>query len=249
MVRAGISLMKIAIFGDVHAEWSKLNFTLFKALNKHPDITHFVQVGDLGYAWPRTKPFEIDRRMANTMVVDASDKVFERAKQIPFYFLEGNHENFTILDMDKGASQPGMIYQPRGSTVDFGYPLGRSMFFGGASSIDKHHRIEGISWWPQESITEEQVLLGLSQKGPIDIMFSHEFPAPFEYSTWKDDFGIADRIALERVRSQFNPKFYVFGHHHNFAEGEYDGTKWMCTNIIDDLTYIIYDGYDLKHEI
>lgn len=230
--------MKILILGDTHGQWGDLNIVIARALRKHPDITAFVQVGDMGYAWPGGQPF----KFLKTYMDDA---LLEKAESTPFYWLDGNHENHDQLDADGGAYQPNMIYQARGSIRELDEGK-RAMFFGGASSIDKSMRIEGKSWWPQESIKYGQVLSALQQPGPIDIMFSHEYPSAFQYRSYEDNFGKGDQDALEALRLNFRPKFWIFGHHHHFEQGECEGTKWMCAPIIDAQVPILWDGTRLQ---
>lgn len=246
--------MKLLILGDVHGYWEDLNIVMARAIRLHPDITHFVQVGDFGYAWPGAKPFKFYKQYWE-------DADLKKAKSIPFHWLDGNHENFAQLEIDQGASQPDMIYQPRGSTKRFecgveeagpGIPHGfvhfkTAMFFGGASSIDKDMRIQDKSWWPQESITYKQTIDAMNQEtDAVDIMFSHEFPIAFPYGSYKEDFGRSDKQALEALRVRFKPKFWVFGHHHKYGSGETQGCKWACAPIIESRQALLWDGDDLR---
>ena len=229
--------MKILVLGDVHGCWADLNITIVRALEQCPDIDAMVQVGDFGYAWPGTKPFAFSKSFMDQSCID-------KASAIPFYWLDGNHENHNQLDADGGAWQPGMTYQPRGSIREFGDK--RAMFFGGASSIDKEYRIQDKSWWPQESITYGQILKAMETEGPIDIMFTHEHPLSFPYGSYTKEFGRADKQALDALREKFRPKWWFFGHHHDFQEGETSGTRWMCAPIIESRKAIIFDGEDAK---
>lgn len=229
--------MKALILGDVHGCWGDLNIVIARALRDHTDITHLIQVGDFGYAWPGGKPFSF-------LPTFMEDDLLEMANSLPFHWIDGNHENHDQLDRDQGASQPGMIYQPRGSILEIEDK--RIMFFGGASSIDKAHRIEGKSWWPQESITYAQTLAALENKEQIDLIISHEFPLAFPYRSYKDDFGKADKQALDALRERFKPACWVFGHHHDYRTSTTEGTQWACAPIIDAKQAIIWDGDSLS---
>lgn len=46
---------------------------------------------------------------------------------------------------------------------------------GGAASVDRRWRTEGKDWWPDERITDEQVLA--ASVGSADVMITHESPA------------------------------------------------------------------------
>lgn len=232
--------MKLLIFGDTHTDWTAFNITIARAIERHPDATALIQVGDLGYAWPKTKPFSLDKRRL-------TDEQLKIVKSVPFYWIDGNHENHDQLDLDQGASQPGMTYCNRGTIIEHeGFKL---LFFGGASSIDKHYRTEHVSWWRQESITDAQIRRALEKQERVDIMFSHDYPAIFPYKSYKDNFGANDRNALETLRLHFRPRFSVFGHHHEFQQGLTDGTHWACAPCIGETNnYIVWDGESLKHE-
>lgn len=229
--------MKTLILGDTHGCWGELNIVIVRALRQHPDIERMVQVGDFGYAWPGTKPFRFLKTFMDPSCI-------AKAEAIPFDWLDGNHENHNQLDADGGAWQPGMTYRPRGSISEFGDK--RAMFFGGASSIDKAHRVQDKSWWPQESITYAQVMRALEAEGPIDMIISHEFPVAFPYGSYKKEFGRSDKQALDALREKFKPKWWFFGHHHNFQEGETEGTKWMCAPCIEHYQAILFDGEDAQ---
>lgn len=236
--------MKVLILGDCHGEWGELNIVMARALRKHHDITAFVQVGDFGYAWPGSKPF----KLLPTFWEDAD---MEHASALPFYWLDGNHENHDQLEKDQGAYQSNMIYKHRGSintfhTGDGVAPARRAMFFGGASSIDKEQRTEGASWWPQESIKYSQVMYALAQSGPLDMIFSHEHPTAFPYGSYKGVFGKGDKDALDAVRHHFKPRFWIFGHHHGHKTGIIDGTEWACAPIIDSRQAILWDGDSIQ---
>jgi predicted phosphodiesterase len=239
--------MKILILGDVHGEWGELNIVVARALRRHPDITALVQVGDFSYAWPGRQPFVWLKKYW-----DNAD--FDCVQAIPFYFLDGNHENHDQLDLDHGAFQSNMIYMPRGSintfhTGDGLAPARRAMFFGGATTpaFDMHNRIQGVSYWPQESIKYRQVEEALRAEGPIDIMFTHDHPSSFPYRKYDNAYGKADQDFLEVLRKHFKQKFHVFGHHHDFKQGETDGTQWACAPVINSKEAILWDGDSLQH--
>lgn len=232
--------MKTLIIGDVHGCWDDLNIVLARAFRDHDDIERVVQVGDLNYAWLiQGKPFTYIYKFWE-------DEHLEKMKSIPFNWLDGNHENHDQLDLDGGASQPGMIYQRRGSVVDFGEPFGRAMFFGGASSIDQADRTEHLSWWRQESIKYGQVRAALEEKHPINVIFSHDHPIAFPYKSWKDNFARSDRQALDALRDYFKPKWWFFGHHHKFGRGVTEGTSWVCVPIIESRQAVLWDGDDFE---
>lgn len=231
--------MNVVIIGDVHGRWDELNVVMARSVARIPDLSAFIQVGDFGYAWPQGKPFEILKQYW-------TDSELELAREKTFYWLDGNHENHEQLERDRGAYQPYLNYQPRGSVINLGEPLGRAMFFGGTTTPDFYPRFPGRNWWPQESITYRQVQDALKAESPIDIMFSHDYPIAFPYKQYDQKYGEADQKFLDVLRQHFKPKFWVFGHHHDFNSGETDGTQWACAPIVESRMVILWDGYTLK---
>lgn len=230
--------MKVLILGDVHGCWSHMNTVIADAIKQHPDITHIVQVGDFGYGWPGIKPFKASKGF----LTDEEMAVYDAAVKL---WIDGNHENHDRLDADHGAWQPDWSHMKRGSvlTVD-GYCL---LFHGGATSADKQRRIEGVSWWRQESISYGKTRELLSElEGPIHAVFSHEHPAAIPYSDERygpdDLIGMADKRALDAIRLHVRPEFWFFGHHHKGDQGTVEGMEWVCCPIIEARQWTIWTG-------
>lgn len=84
-------------------------------------------------------------------------------------FIDGNHENFELLNSFPVVEFKGakchklhkMVYHVmRGEIL---YINGLSFFcMGGATSIDKARRINRVSWWEEENITNSDILNGLN---------------------------------------------------------------------------------------
>lgn len=233
-----MAVMKILILGDVHGEWLAANKLIRKVCKRNPGITHIIQVGDLGDHWPKMKPGAFTRWKPDT--------------DLPVHWLDGNHDNHTVLKKHGGTQNPRLIYQPRGSVLEIdGY---RMMFFGGATSVDKDFRLREMAkpghpdiWWPEESITRAEFDRALAQKGPIHAVFSHDRPdnLPFDLSPLPIDIGRSDRVALEGVWEQFKPPFWFFGHYHFHASGVHEGTEWtLCPAVSSHypMEWTIWDG-------
>jgi hypothetical protein len=103
------------------------------------------------------------------------------------------------------------------------------VFLGGASSIDKQWRTEGLNWWPDENITETQTDRAITaatnpDEPPIDILVTHEttteaFTALAHSSEHAHNkayapAGDANRAHLTRLRDAAAPRAHVHGHHH-----------------------------------
>jgi hypothetical protein len=235
--------MKVCILGDCHGEWTAMNITIAKALNQHPDITHIIQVGDFGYAWPGTKPLKLSRSYFTDEQLDKLENEIEK------WWLDGNHENYTKLIEDCGAWQTGWTWKSRGEVEEIdGYKL---MFFGGAESHDRGEERWGIDWWPEERITYGQIA-GALGRGKIDAIFSHEHPACFSYSDKRygdSPKGQPTKDSLQALHDEYKPDFWFFGHHHRGDQKIESDTLWTCCPIVDSgkpICYTIWTGENVS---
>lgn len=153
---------RVAVCGDWHgdAAWVR---TLAKALPRlAPDVHTILQLGD----WWMTPE-------ADSPLVEAGiDRV---------YVTVGNHENFGEIT-PLLAAHPGAAVRlsditwilPRPARLTVGGRMVLSL--GGASSVDKAWRREGVNWWPDEDVTDEQARAAIAG-GDADLMLTHESPA------------------------------------------------------------------------
>ena len=161
--------MKVVLLGDTHGNAHALVDAFFVA--KDAEAEAIIQLGDFGFGWiAHTGQCEFSRLAA---------EMVERTA-IPFYWLDGNHENFDLLyeiEPDENNHRhifPGVTHLGRGSTLTIGDTT--FMAFGGAISVDRQHRVLGRSYWQQESVTPEDIEAVKSNTTPIDIFLSHDAP-------------------------------------------------------------------------
>jgi len=202
--------MKILILGDVHAEFGKLNEIINR---KNPDLV--ICCGDFGY-WPNVK------------TIDQFEKIKPNNSKI--LWIDGNHENhWALRDRITDEIVPNVIYMPRGSTYDL--PDGRRiLFMGGADSIDKQYRKIGYDWFPEELITQKDVMNLPDCK--IDILISHTCSNEIkdEKMIKLNPLKVKDSSndALSYIWNKYRPKMWFFGHWHKFVQGGYQGTLWWA---------------------
>jgi calcineurin-like phosphoesterase family protein len=190
------------------------------------------QVGDFGF-WPGN--------IGKYYLSDLT-KVLEEL-DAELFFIDGNHENHDLLR--KNAKKQGILDKPkpvritgritwlqRGTRVMISDK--EWLFLGGAASVDRYHRTEGISWFPEERITDDQVELAISG-GPADVLISHDAPAfvhiNFPHSNWPErDLALSqvNREKLEKVCIETGVEYCVHGHMHmsygvNTAYRDYSG--------------------------
>ena len=125
---------------------------------------------------------------------------------------------------------------------DWGYDEVNGLFwFGGADSIDKHMRREGVSWWRDEELSVAQFneALDFYERVKPRVVLSHDGPQAFI----ETGFGIRDRSrtlqALQAAYELWQPRVWVFGHHHVRREFKSpEGTLFVC---LPELGYIDLD--------
>jgi len=216
---------KIIVVGDVHLDFGAFNKLISR---KHPEIV--LQCGDFGY-WPRITAKELYGRENPKYPKDLPcPKV---PKETKVFWCDGNHEDHQELGLrTTDELWPRVYYMPRGSVLAL--PDGRRvMFFGGAESVDKAQRKEGIDWFPDEIIRYSQIA-NLDYDGKIDVVISHTCPVEFDIqgSLYWSLSRIADcsRQALSHILHRYNPPLWYFGHWHRYATGYTAGCRWTALN-------------------
>lgn len=200
--------MKILIIGDIHAKFHLLNKLINK---KKPEL--IIAVGDFGY-WPK---FNFEK---------LSDIKLDGATLL---WCDGNHEDhWSLSKRDKDEIVSNIFYMPRGSTYEL--PDGRViLFMGGADSIDKHLRMVGRDWFPEEIITQKD-MINLPDK-KIDIFITHTCPKEvlpkLKLLYPLKDFEPSNE-ALTQLWKIYKPDLWYFGHWHQYKTGNLENTKWTC---------------------
>ena len=214
-----INPSKIGLAGDWHGN-SSYGIRAFKNLVQS-GAEVVIQLGDFGI-WPR----EDD----SVPMVNALEQVCKRTG-VPLLFIDGNHEHHDFLDSltpdDSGVSQlsehifhlrRGTVWEWRG--VSF-------LAFGGARSIDKQWRTEGVDWFPQEVYTVEEAneaIANANSKGlsSVDVLLTHDYPSRVA-PPFKSPFEIPKSLRAELERDNailggmvdlLTPRFQFHGHLH-----------------------------------
>ena len=168
-------------------------------------------------------------------------------------FVDGNHENFDLLNALPREERFGGIVGRAGSRI-FHLRRGevydvdgfRCFAFGGAESCDKKGRKLGKSLWKEEIPSEEEFSLGMKnlekQGFEVDLVFSHTAPevvfrrmdnAGILY-TVPNENGDPTRIMLERFLGKLKFSRWYFGHFHE------DAGPFQIPNI-DGSFFCVYD--------
>jgi hypothetical protein len=217
-------MSSIIVAGDVHRDFGTFNAMLS---SRRPDIV--LQCGDFGY-WPREPLSEVYGRMHPDYPKDRPAPKVPEGTNV--FWCDGNHEDHQELGFrTTDELWPGVWYMSRGSLLDL--PDGRRvMFFGGATSVDAHLRVEGVSWFPEERIHYADITR-MDYVGPVDIVISHTCPKEFPINgrdTKSGYYNDCSRLALSHILTKYQPSLWYFGHWHKYMTGYTMGCRWTCLN-------------------
>lgn len=215
-------MSKVLILGDTHGD----NRGLEMALHAHRNegICHTLQVGDFGYVWRGEqqtamrleKLARVLNKYAMTMdVVRGNHEDYETMALLGF--LPSNHDYFQ-LSRRVGLIPDAYVWEWEGLTC---------AALGGASSVDKPGRTEGVDWFPQELISEEAVesLIDQLYGQRLDVLFTHDAPDTQRLldflSLSAKNWGIHELVLSDRQRELLNivvdtlaPRIVIHGHYH-----------------------------------
>lgn len=156
-------------------------------------------------------------------------------------FFRGNHDS------------PEKCRANRHYLGDYGYLEEDSLFWcAGAWSIDRAYRTEGVSWWPDEELSYDELnkALDLYVQSKPRFVLSHEAPAkaaktllysligPYFFLAKRDCANSRTGQALEAMMSLHQPEKWIFGHYH--VDKHFNVPK--CTTEFICLGGIMQDG-------
>lgn len=211
---------RIFITGDTHGprEIARIG-RAFRSVEGLDKSDYLIVLGDFGLVWAD--------RSAYTYWLRWLEK-----KPFTTLFIDGNHENFDMLDAlpvecwHGGAVHrvnDSVLHLMRGQVFDI---AGRSFFcMGGARSVDRARRTPHISWWPREmpdAAERERAYEALQQRAwRVDYVLSHCAPAAAQRrlnpAYEQDDLT----LFLDGIERRLEYRHWFFGHYHaDRAAGE-----------------------------
>lgn len=203
----------IYVTGDTHGEearWTKANLPV---LNQLKEDDYVIVCGDFGYIFTGSRK---------------ENEFLDKLEKLKFtiLFVDGNHEAFPLIasypqEVWNGGKvhriRKNILHLMRGQVFTIeGY---RVFAMGGANSIDRCMREEGVSWWPEEMPSEAEYAEAdenLKKAGyEVDYIITHAAPEdtmsmfhPYHPDERKHNFY------LEWVREHVKYRHWYFGHLH-----------------------------------
>ena len=247
-------MSRIFLTGDTHggagafsAEMKR--FSAFEHIaNKLSKDDYLIILGDFSFIW-RDKPDNEEKRWR---------KYFENFA-FTTLFIDGNHENFDRLNSYEISQFKGgkihkiwdnVYHLMRGQIYDFD---GRSVFtLGGAASIDREYRCEGLSWWNAENISEAELREAWENLArhnySVDLVLSHTAPNSvankvLTLNEFAFDFVDPNGEILEQIYRKISFKKWYFGHFHEelFCVDSRYATLWH------DIIELEFDDDKIRH--
>lgn len=199
--------------GDIHGNlFEVIDFINRFNLGKNDNI---IILGDCGIAWRKDK-----KDLAQNI------KLWnECGNGVKLYFIDGNHENFNILNSlpienNMGKIADNIYHLRRGQVYEFENK--KILVCGGADSIDKYRRIENFTWWKEEAISQETI--DDIPAGHYDYVLTHCCPrSVFEKNRiylstlqFLDENKInhSSEDMLEQLKNKITFDHWFFGHYH-----------------------------------
>jgi len=202
---------RVALAGDWHANTAYAVEAIRHARRRDSDVV--IQLGDFGFHFLDSYLDALDSTLADEDLI--------------LGFVDGNHEDFDrLLAVPVAADglrylRERIVHIPRGFRWDWAGV--ECLAVGGAYSIDRFLRTPGQTWWPQETLTAEQVGI-ISASGHADAMFCHDCPSGVEnremarrgYGYPAEALAESDRnrVRLRHIVDAVRPHRLWHGHFH-----------------------------------
>lgn len=201
----------IVVAGDWHGDTQWMRKVVDRAAASGADL--ILHVGDLAVLWPGRDKGKFERRIQQRLEL----------RDLQLVFIDGNHDNhhdLRALPLDEDGLapvRPRVRYLPRGARFTHSGLVIAGL--GGAHSIDQKWRTTGKDWWPDEDVTDEDVLR-LMAGGPADVLLTHDVPygvdvkSEFDLPPQDLEAAARTRLRLRRAVDGLRPAHVFSGHWH-----------------------------------
>jgi UDP-2,3-diacylglucosamine pyrophosphatase LpxH len=222
----------VFVTGDKHGDLTEIiDFVQRFELNKDDSI---IVLGDMGMCWRKDKKdlkYNVDLWTV-------------RGNGVKLYFIDGNHENFRILNslpiennMHKVADNiyhllRGQVYEFEGKKI---------LTMGGADSVDWFLRTKNLDWWEEETISQEDI--DRVPAGHYDYVLTHCCPRNVfeENKVYLITLGRIDQDKvnhnsedkLQQLFEKITFNHHYFGHYH--IDKDLDGNHTCLYNEFREL--------------
>jgi hypothetical protein len=210
--------------GDNHGSWNEILHSINKGKISN---TNIISVGDLGIGFYPSK---------DMATCDLLDKQF-RQNNINFYGIRGNHDDPSYFTGSQRVCLDNFELIEDYTVSNYGSK--RIQFIGGATSIDRTGRKEGISYWEDEAVNFNK-----DKCQEVDILVTHTapswcFPQQFNEMVYgwarEDAYLLEDltdeRAIMDEIFKLCKPSLHLYGHFHSSWTEEINGCKHKLLGI------------------
>lgn len=209
-------MSKILVTGDIHGtqDIGKLQQFFYYQGDDYTKEDYLIICGDVGVCGFSSQASEETQRFLSSLPVT-------------ILFVDGNHEHHPDLNDYPEEEWNGgkvhmiaddMIHLMRGQVYEID---GRTFFtFGGAFSVDRDNRVEGLTWFPEELPTEEEYQEGWANlkrhNMQVDYIISHTAPTEVvaELGFGGDEEAEYQTDEFQRFADGVTFNHWFFGHFH-----------------------------------
>lgn len=215
----------ILFLGDHHGAWLQL-FDILDA--KKISDCYLISVGDSGIGFTnKDKQQRINEKLNNKF----------KDRNIIFMAIHGNHDDPDFFQGEDIVSLSNFELIEDYTIAEYGDK--KIQFIGGATSIDRTARSEGISYWEGEVLNFER-----DKCQEVDILVTHTapswcFPQQFNEMVYgwarEDAFLIEDltdeRAIMDEICKICKPRLHLYGHFHSSWTERVNGCIHRLLNI------------------
>jgi predicted phosphodiesterase len=209
---------RVGLIGDVHGDLSALLAISQSMRSRGVDV--LLVLGDLGLVWGGSENWS-NRLSRLSKRLRSRDQVL--------YWVDGNHDDHRRLSTFPVDSdglrrlRDNIIHLPRGYRTVLATEK-TLLALGGANSIDYESRVSGLTWWPEEAITEAD--LEAVGREHADIMVGHDAPLDLpsldivlaanvtQWSRKGLEYAASGRKQFHDAFLRTSPNLYLGGHYH-----------------------------------
>ncbi len=215
----------LLFLGDHHGEWSYL-LDIVDA--KKISDCYLISVGDSGIGFTNKENQEKNNHWLNEEF---------KERNIVFMAARGNHDDPAYF---QGANRVSLSnFELIEDYTVAEYNGKKIQFIGGAVSIDRTARKEGVSYWEDEAVK-----LDRDKCKKVDILVTHTapswcFPQQFNEMVYgwalEDAYLIGDlsneRVIMDEIFKLCKPYLHLYGHFHSSWTEEINGCKHKLLDI------------------
>jgi DNA repair exonuclease SbcCD nuclease subunit len=217
--------LPIIFLGDHHGAWNELFYLIDKNKIENCNI---ISVGDLGMGFIHK---EKQKRQ-----IDLLNNQFKKLN-INFLGIRGNHDDPSYFEGENRIQHSNFELIEDYTLIKYKDKI--IQFIGGAISIDRTGRAEGISYWAGEGLKYDKDKL---QK--VDILVTHttpswSFPQQFNEMVYgwarEDAYLLEDltdeRAVMDEIFKTCKPELHLYGHFHSSVTERINGCVHKLLNI------------------